>query len=132
MNRRQFLQITAAGLTCYFLPELGKKISGEADVRDSFDVVVERVKGVFSDPNGAREVGRRYQALYPNENGTKSLMQELANGMRETSNADNTELLRNWLARKIKKDFREDNIVIIDGWVLARTEAQVCSLTCLS
>jgi hypothetical protein len=132
MNRRHFLLIATAGMFYYFFPWFGKKTFVDSDFHDSLDVVVGRVKEFFSDPDGAREVGLRYLTLYPNENGTESLMKELANGMGKNSNAGNPDLLKNWLARKIKKDFREDNIVIVDGWVLARTEAQACSITCFS
>lgn len=82
---------------------------------------------IFSDLEAPRALGRRYLKSYPQESGREQLLETLIDG---TAPGDH-EALRKRLARRRGQDFRNGNIVIVDGWILARTEAQVCALTTL-
>jgi hypothetical protein len=42
------------------------------------------------------------------------------------------EALEARLRSRIRQDFAEGNVVIVDGWMLSSVEAQVCAIICLS
>jgi len=41
-------------------------------------------------------------------------------------------LVASQLAKKIQQDFQQDKTVVVDGWVLSRTEARQCALFSLT
>ena len=43
-----------------------------------------------------------------------------------------TEALRKQISIRVRKDFAEGAVVIVAGWVLSETEAQLCALAALS
>ena len=83
--------------------------------------------GLFSDQDAPRAVGRRYLEMYFHEGDRAWLLKALIGAARPQS----PEALRTELASRRRHDFWEGNIVIVDGWVLSRTEARACALTAL-
>jgi len=70
-------------------------------------------------------VGRAYLAEY----GTSQIIAALAHDPA-------LEILRSgqshsMLLRRAKQDFADGNIVLVDGWMLSRTEAHICALAAL-
>jgi len=66
-------------------------------------------------------IGERYLKLYPQEDDLNYLLISL-----------NYELPGNswyqWLQAKIKEDFQHKQTVQVEGWILSKTEAQLCAL----
>ena len=83
--------------------------------------------GLFGDLDSARSIGKRYLDLYPNGKDRALL---LAERIQIAQLRTSGELLK-VLARKRELDFQNRETVLIDGWILARTEVEVCALTVL-
>jgi len=82
---------------------------------------------LYGDLDSPRVVGKRYLALYPQEKpGALLLAARIQSSQPRTSHA-----LRKLLTRQRECDFQNGEIVMIDGWVLSRTEVAVCALTVL-
>ena len=83
--------------------------------------------GLFSNLDSPRVVGKRYLSLYPQDKpGALLLAARIQSAQPRTSHA-----LRKLLTQQRECDFRNGEIVVIDGWVLSRTEVAVCSLIVL-
>lgn len=85
------------------------------------------VEGVFSDPGGARAVGRRHLAGDPD---AEAAARDLGARLRAARPADPAEL-RRILAGYRQGDVARRDVVLVDGWVLLRTEAEACALLAL-
>jgi hypothetical protein len=83
--------------------------------------------GLFGDLDSARSIGKRYLALYPNGKDRALL---LAEHIQIAQLRTSGELIK-VLAGKRELDFQNSKTVLIDGWILARTEVEVCALTVL-
>lgn len=70
-----------------------------------------------------KKIGNQYRLQMPSENSERSLVKNLKAVTSEVSlaNAPNLEEI-------IKKDFETGNTIIVDGWILSRTEARQCAL----
>lgn len=92
-------------------------LRGESDV-------VRRVRALFSHPGPARSVGSRYLA-------TGAAAAAATRGLRAALQASaprDTAALRVWLGHRARQDFARERVVLLEGWVLAETEAQTCAL----
>lgn len=87
--------------------------------------VAERVSALFRRPERAQSVGARYLVSQP---GAQSATRELGATIRARPPGD-TAALRAFLRARTREDFRTERIVLLDGWILAETEAQACALT---
>jgi hypothetical protein len=70
-----------------------------------------------------KKIGNQYRLQMPSENSERPLVKSLKAAASEVSlaNASNLEEI-------IKKDFETGNTIIVDGWILSRTEARQCAL----
>ena len=84
---------------------------------------------LFKDPQAAAAVGRRYLALYPEEADAGRLAESLFD--EATASRATAEALRAALSRQRQRDFRDGKVVVVDGWLLARSEARACALSVL-
>lgn len=75
-----------------------------------------------------KTIGRRYLTLYPEEADVDHLWTALT-GLSAPSRSDE---LRVRLAKLRQQDFEDGEIAIVDGWILARTEARACALLMLA
>ncbi len=81
----------------------------------------------FRTPTAARAVGARYLAHYPGERQAGLLREALfANGLPTDPAA-----LRRHIAALCRRDFAAGETVVVDGWILARSEARACALVSL-
>ncbi|MBW4505899.1 MAG: hypothetical protein KME64_05245 [Scytonematopsis contorta HA4267-MV1] len=82
-------------------------------------------------------IGERYLKLYPEEAELKHLLAGFRNYLREThlvftEGDEQFQSWYYWLQGEVKKDFKLGQIVQVDGWILSKTEAQLCALaTCV-
>lgn len=79
------------------------------------------------DTNAILESGKIYQEQYPEENSERKLVNLLSK-----SNSTDTESTTEMLQQQIKEDFQTDNMVMLDGWILSKTEARQCALFSLT
>lgn len=68
-------------------------------------------------------VGNQYRVQYVDENSEQALAKKL---VRDQSDSGE-QMIKN-LNQKIKEDFEKDNTLLIDGWILSKTEARQCAL----
>jgi hypothetical protein len=125
LERRRFLQITAAGVVAG-LTTTAWAGDAAADVSALDRPELLTMLG----PERVRELGTRYRAETPNENTAGSLRAAISRTERRT-------LLLRWTPRgslenQIENDFAAGRTVLIDGWVLSATEARQCALFSLT
>jgi hypothetical protein len=119
-SRRQFLWTFGFAIAAL---SLRKAIAFEAS-----DLTKEMVR-IFRDyPSCGLAIGRGYLAAVPSEASEAELTSLII--------GDGTKLgplgLKEWLDSRIRKDFDEDRVVSIGGWILSATEARLCALVTLS
>lgn len=69
-----------------------------------------------------KEIGDQYRMQVPEETNERSLVEALAvDGL-------SGETLESKLDGKVRSDFINGNTVLVDGWILSRTEARQCAL----
>jgi hypothetical protein len=90
-----------------------------------------RLMRAFSCPESAAALGRAYLSTAPWEGSptvlVKSIAASLPAGYLVLRTADEKQL-ESQLARQLKEDFTTGNTVIVDGWIVAKTEARLYAL----
>jgi len=129
MTRRKFLlsvilMSTSSWLAgSYCFPRLCGSREGGMTVAE----IKQSPLGLFGDLDSPRILGKRYLDLYPQEKERVLLLAaRIQSAQLGTSSA-----VRKLLGRQREFDFQNGEIVIIDGWLLSRTEVEVCALTVL-
>jgi len=81
----------------------------------------------------AERVGRRYLAMLPADTDRSRLL-AMSPALGGTLRAirHQPKVARGLLRRSINDDFRRADTVIVDGWVLAATEARLCAIIALA
>ena len=87
------------------------------------DGVLRCIAEVFRDLEGVREIGKRWLEM---NSGKSTHSQVLAELMSEPMPQDPVDF-RRYIVDRRELDLRNDDIVIVDGWILARTEARLCA-----
>ena len=129
MTRRKFLlSVTLIGILSWLAgSSCLARVCGSRQCGMTVAELKQCLLGVFGDLDSPRILGKRYLALYPHEKQRALLLAaRIQSSQPRTSSA-----LRELLARQREFDFQNDEIVIIDGWLLSRTEVEVCALTIL-
>ncbi len=87
----------------------------------------------FCDEATLRELGRKYLAQVPAEGSAGVLLSCLgAEGAPRASDASDAIEGASEAASRAEQDFQAKKILVIDGWVISRTEARQCALLALS
>jgi hypothetical protein len=85
-----------------------------------------RLAQLFTDPRSAEIIGAAYlKAADAAEAAPERLIRAISDG--EAAFATLPEIAKAIRAR-IRRDFAEGAVVIVDGWMLSRTEARLCAL----
>jgi hypothetical protein len=125
LDRRRFLQITAAGVVASLT---SSACAGDTGVDAS---ALERPELLtMLGPERVRELGTRYRAATPDENTASSLRAAISKPRPRS-------LRLPWtppgsIENQIQDDFASGRIVLVDGWVLSATEARQCALFSLT
>ncbi len=92
------------------------------------------IAGLLRHIKAARAVGVAYLAIAPQERSAAMLSQLLFGGMSTNGpNSDvHTQQLRQAIEARRQRDFANGETVILDGWLMARTEARLCALAALT
>ena len=77
---------------------------------------------------GAYAVGEKYLSMYENERNIEALRKYIFSDKRVSS----IEEIRVLLSSRIKDDFEQNHIVMIDGWILSETEVKLFALATLT
>lgn len=87
----------------------------------------------FCDEGIIRDIGLSYRNMTPAENEKKKLKDLLLTGDdgKQTKESDN-EAVFELIDKKVRKDFKEDKLQVIKGWVISTTEARQCALFSLT
>jgi len=122
VTRRNFILSLAASLLYTF----GRFAAATVDSPTRHISEAERlrhvVKALFADPNAARQVGAEYLARFPDV--ACGALERISLAVAGRTPAS----LRSWLNRQRQTDFAGGRSVIVDGWVLARCEADICAV----
>jgi hypothetical protein len=123
LDRRRFLQLTAAGLVASLTESACAGGNNDAAAGAAQPPLLE-VLG----PERAKEIGAQYRAAYPKENSVAVLRDAVSHSQHN----DFPWIRRRLVDDVIREDFEHGRIVIVNGWVLSETEARLCALYSLT
>lgn len=128
MKRRTFLlSATAVSLAAVSIP-LIKHFKVSSKYYDTLVIPDELSR--FCDEKTLRDIGLNYMKVLPQENDKATLKRLLmtdTNGKVISEKTDPYTLIE-LLDTKIHNDFAENSIFVLDGWIIAQTEARQCAL----
>ena len=118
MKRRNFVLLASAGVAAvsipavnylfYEIPDYDKKLS------------IPQLLSLIWDEKNILSIGAKYREKFAEENSERALARALF--------ADSINRSYDKLEEMTQADFSEGRQVIIDGWVLSKTEARQCAL----
>ena len=123
MKRKDFVQLTAFTAVAISFPLLD---SCKSPASDEAMAQLDFLSRLF-DEQTIKKTGESYMQKIPAEKNRGKLVQLLADNDPIVDSADER-AIQQYLEEKIKKDFEEGNTVMVNGWVLAVTEARQCAL----
>jgi hypothetical protein len=96
----------------------------------------EAVLGPYANLKSLAVVGRNYVRQYPAEADPQLMLSRLVATIAEAKNrfgqmsmkSDRNEATKRAIRAAISADFSDGRIVIVNGWILAETEARACAL----
>ncbi len=119
MKRRNFILLSAAGVTAMALPSL---VLQSCAVEYDKSLALSQDLTYIWDKETMITVGKEYQNKFPKENNEQKLAKLL---LKDISNEDGTLMT---IEQKIITDYKMDNTVLLDGWILSETEGRQCAL----
>ena len=123
LDRRRFLQLTAAGVVASLSNSACARDTGENSQALAQPALVEMLGA-----ERARQIGMQYRAAVPGENTAAALRAAISSSQHKTFP---------WIGgrsieQQIRDDFAAGRTVVVSGWVLSETEARQCALYSLS
>lgn len=120
MKRKQFLLWGAAGMAALAVPTYWYYFT-DAD----FDPALARPEALslIWEDAAIRDIGKKYKAMPAGESRQRGLVNALS-----TLKAKDSKATAEAIEQQIKKDFETGNTVLVDGWILSKTEARQCAL----
>lgn len=89
--------------------------------------------GYFCDEKALRAIGTQYRSAHADESSSASLQKLLLNSDKGTTRSfEREEDCILFLRQKIQDEFNKAETLVVDGWVLAPTEARQCALLSLT
>jgi hypothetical protein len=90
------------------------------------------LRDLFPDPAAAAGIGMRYLRSRPTERSAEGLAQQLfGHGLSVELDRQGFERLMRGVAAGRARDYREDDLIILDGWPVTCTEARLLALVAL-
>jgi hypothetical protein len=86
------------------------------------------LRGLITHRDSAAQLGRSYLDAHPNEARSAALVRQLAGPIALTS----AERAAREVAARVRADYARGRTVVIEGWVLSRTEARLYALVALA
>jgi hypothetical protein len=129
MKRRQFIISLLGYLTSLII---SRQVDSSPRVRRSgHDDNGLEISLLFSNHENARIVGNSYLAQYPERADRNSIIAELGLPSLEPG-GDKRNILQQWANESQRRDFTVGDTVMVNNWILSRTEANLCALMALS
>jgi hypothetical protein len=127
MQRRKFILLSAVGSTSIGIMGIscGQRHPEYYHILDKPGQLSQ-----ICDTKTIREIGKEYRLQIPAESKADQLEILLSSdpeGKPVSSSADSL-FVQNLISKKILKDFEKGNTVVVNGWILAVTEARQCAL----
>lgn len=124
MKRRQFILWSGLGISAIAIPTWYFKFYTPYD-----QLLIEpELLSHICDAATIGIIGDAYRKKFPNENDELKLAKLLSDHNSTKESTKTIEVLR----QQIIKDYTQNNTVMIDGWVLSKTEARQCALFSLT
>jgi len=120
IDRRRFLEVGAIGVAGVVAAACTPGELGSNEV----DVAVPQLLAVLG-PDVVSDIGRRYRRAYPDESSAPRLRAAIGASHRSTGMIGWTQQS---LDEQLLADFAGGRTVVVNGWVLAVTEARQCAL----
>ncbi|MGF1499198.1 MAG: hypothetical protein ACFB8W_20575 [Elainellaceae cyanobacterium] len=134
MRRRTVLKAVLFSLAA-LIPGLSHRRANQTIIGTSDRNLERHLLSVFSNRENARVVGKTYLSSIPESLHRDAILSEIclscSGGVEALSNM-NTQALKEWFDRRQRNDFAEGRTVMVDGWVLSKTEVDICALAALS
>lgn len=124
MKRSKFILLSGLGISAIAIPTWYYKYNFPED--DKLRSEPEFLSYIWDDKT-ITEIGEIYRKQFTDENTEGKLMKHLSD-YKTTETITITEALR----QQITADYKQGNTVMIDGWILSRTEARQCALFSLT
>lgn len=132
MNRRKFLLSLLGFLSGFAVIRKTGLCSDAYNTHILEDAAITRaLSNLFTIPENARVIGIRYLKHYPERANLELLLGVLGPDVAALATADDHTLL-NHLNALQRQDFIDGETVIVNNWILSRTEASLCALVALS
>lgn len=132
-GRRRFLRISFTAIMAVATRSLFA--AGNAAVARDPPRPALRLVDSLEHAERAAVVGRAYLATAPREADVTVLMQKIMREgdtrLFEMLRKDDDDGLRGFLTQRVRRDFRDGDVVLVRGWVLSRTESRVYALAAL-
>jgi hypothetical protein len=77
------------------------------------------------DEKTLKDIGKTYRQTIPAEDDAIKLQELL---LKSTNNTKKPEAIQSSMEQQIKRDFETNEIVVVNGWILSKTEARQCAL----
>ena len=132
MNRREFLALSLGGACAVFLQARRSRTATAGLPRQ--DPLHARLSGLLRHTDSARIVGREYLHRYPQEATVPGLLDLIAadgTGRQAALSRVADAELRALLDHEMRRDFSDEKVVQLQGWILSVTEARLCALMAL-
>ena len=124
MKRREFILLSGLGISAIAIPTWYYKFN--IPTYDQLVSEPELLSHIWDD-NTITEIGEIYRNKFSDENSEGKLIKHLT-GNESTETTSITYVLR----QQITDDYNKGNTVMIDGWILSKTEARQCALFSLT
>lgn len=125
LRRRRLLQAGWAGLLAGLAAPFGATPARAEAV----------LAAVFRQPGSARVVGRAVLAAHPHLADPGLLVEALTRRhphLDELLRRDDRAALAQALGRAVRDDFAHGRTLLVEGWLLSKSEAELCALACLA
>ncbi|GAA4944255.1 hypothetical protein GCM10023314_16560 [Algibacter agarivorans] len=124
MKRRKFILLSGLGISAIAISTWYYKFN--TPEYDQLLTEPELLSHIWDDTT-IGEIGEMYRKQFSDENSERKLIKHLSD-YESTEITTITEVLR----KQITDDYNKGNTVMVDGWVLSRTEARQCALFSLT
>jgi len=124
-------RLVLTSLGCLSWVPLAQRLGAGVAAGDGIDIDTITLRSLVPDRSHARGLGYSYRAQYPDEghpNVLTSLIRSALTAGDTAAAPPNRAALLSVLETHLKAEFDSGDIVRVEGWVLARTEARLFAL----
>lgn len=118
MKRRNFVLLASAGVVVVSIPVVNYLFYGIPDYDKKLSIP--QLLSLIWDEENIMAIGAKYREKFPEESSERALARALfANSVNRSHDK---------LEELTQADFSKGRLVVIEGWVLSKTEARQCAL----